>query len=227
MSEKEDLLNNPLVKEIAIDYALGAIGRNKLTYWEHFKSEHYKKEFIVDANPNITKKFEKIEFDLPPKEREYPKGIIAFSYNGIPHFPHNKAIDYQLWCKWHFSQTSSEIHSVTNSSDETLTIGQETNHGKISSIKIENDILVVYCDGFSWLYVVDEVHPKQVLKTEKLKKPPIGIIPKYIHDEHRFVALNDAIIRYLDAKLSVPQEWYDEAAQLNRDINNRLTKSGL
>ncbi len=45
---------------------------------------------------------------------------------------------------------------------------------------------------------------------EELKKPPLGIIPKKIHDEKRFKELCAAIKRYQVANLPIPAEWWDE-----------------
>lgn len=43
---------------------------------------------------------------------------------------------------------------------------------------------------------------------------PIGVMPKYIWNDHRLQALSDAIQRYTDANLQVPQEWIDEYNKL-------------
>lgn len=48
-----------------------------------------------------------------------------------------------------------------------------------------------------------------------VQKPPIGLKPKYIHNEHRFAKVNNAIVRYLDAGLHIPVEWVEEYNELN------------
>jgi hypothetical protein len=46
--------------------------------------------------------------------------------------------------------------------------------------------------------------------------PPIGVKPKYIHDEERFADLAAATARYVEAGLRVPKEWIDEMWELSR-----------
>ena len=46
------------------------------------------------------------------------------------------------------------------------------------------------------------------------KKPPLGVMPRYIHDEIRRKSLGDAIARYIDAQLPVNPEWVEEYNEL-------------
>jgi hypothetical protein len=41
-------------------------------------------------------------------------------------------------------------------------------------------------------------------------KPPIGITPKHIHDDQRFIELCGAIQRYYDTETPIPVEWIRE-----------------
>lgn len=50
--------------------------------------------------------------------------------------------------------------------------------------------------------------PKQV------KKPPLGVEPKYIADYQRFIDISKAISRYWDAGLKIPLEWVEEYNEL-------------
>ena len=50
-------------------------------------------------------------------------------------------------------------------------------------------------------------------KTEWIK-PPIGIMPKWVHDAFRLQAVRDCIERYLEAGLMVRVEWIEEYNQL-------------
>ncbi len=50
------------------------------------------------------------------------------------------------------------------------------------------------------------------LPTPSLKKPPIGLIPKFIHVQKRQKEIMAAISRYLDAGINPPKEWADEFA---------------
>lgn len=43
-----------------------------------------------------------------------------------------------------------------------------------------------------------------------MKKPPLGIMPKHIHDMNRMLELERAIYRYLDAESVIPVKWIDE-----------------
>jgi hypothetical protein len=48
------------------------------------------------------------------------------------------------------------------------------------------------------------------------RKPPIGIMPKYIHDYRRHRELKEAITRFIDADLPVPVEWIEEYNNLRK-----------
>lgn len=51
-----------------------------------------------------------------------------------------------------------------------------------------------------------------------LDKPPLGLMPKYLHDEKRFEDIRNAMGRYADAGKVVPQEWIDEEKELMEKI---------
>ena len=57
-------------------------------------------------------------------------------------------------------------------------------------------------------------------KTDYVNKPPIGLRPRFILNEQRYDELNAAIGRYVDAKLPIPKEWWDEYL----DIYNKIYK---
>ncbi len=46
------------------------------------------------------------------------------------------------------------------------------------------------------------------------KRPPLGLKPKNIHDQHRAIEILSAIDRYLRDMNPVPREWFDELEQL-------------
>lgn len=50
------------------------------------------------------------------------------------------------------------------------------------------------------------------------KKPPMGIMPKWRHDEMRLGSIIGAIERYIDAKCQVPLEWIEEYNQLVKEV---------
>ncbi|MDM8357486.1 hypothetical protein [Pandoraea communis] len=45
-------------------------------------------------------------------------------------------------------------------------------------------------------------------------RPPLGLVPKAIHDERRARQILGAMQRYSDAGLPVPREWMDEFTEL-------------
>lgn len=46
-----------------------------------------------------------------------------------------------------------------------------------------------------------------------VKKPPLGLVPRYIRDEQRAREIIDAILRYIDNDRPVPHEWIDELVE--------------
>lgn len=51
---------------------------------------------------------------------------------------------------------------------------------------------------------------------DSIKLNPIGIMPEYIWIEHRIQDISNAIIRFAEADLDIPKEWYEER---NKHIN--------
>ena len=49
-------------------------------------------------------------------------------------------------------------------------------------------------------------------------KPPIGIMPRYIHNSNRMVEILDAMERYSKASKHIPGEWIDELRDLINSI---------
>jgi hypothetical protein len=48
------------------------------------------------------------------------------------------------------------------------------------------------------------------------KRPPIGLIPKDIHDCYRATDILNAMLRYNKDGYKIPQEWIDEFDDLNK-----------
>lgn len=48
----------------------------------------------------------------------------------------------------------------------------------------------------------------------ELKKPPLGLEPRWIHDSKRAQDILDAIERYTDANMSIPKKWVEELKDL-------------
>lgn len=56
------------------------------------------------------------------------------------------------------------------------------------------------------------------MKKEKVKKPPLGLIPKWVSDRNnnieRLQEVRSAIVRYYDAELEIPIWWIEEYNEL-------------
>ena len=76
----------------------------------------------------------------------------------------------------------------------------ETTRGRIASYNI----------------ICDEYNRLRKRETE-LIKPPLGIKPKFIHDEQRREELKQAINRYFEANKPIPMEWIEEYNELVGD----------
>ena len=48
----------------------------------------------------------------------------------------------------------------------------------------------------------------------KKEKPPIGLMPRHLHIEKRIFDIKDAMNRYIDQKVPIPLEWYEEYNEL-------------
>ena len=48
----------------------------------------------------------------------------------------------------------------------------------------------------------------------QIKKPPLGLTPKWIMDEHRMQDIHEAIMRYKQSNKEIPSEWIEEYISL-------------
>lgn len=53
------------------------------------------------------------------------------------------------------------------------------------------------------------------------KRPPLGLMPRIIHDENRMQAIEEAAGRYFLAQLDIPKEWVTEY----KELADRVDKS--
>lgn len=60
---------------------------------------------------------------------------------------------------------------------------------------------------------IDDNRTSKTAKQDK-NKPPIGIKPRYIHDEQRLIDIQRAIERFLYACMPIPIEWIYEYNEL-------------
>lgn len=180
---------------------------------------------------DIEEKLKELKSAFCEKETpKYPEGIlkfetdngltISFYWNPTVESDHNKA--YQQWVSDNLGKYHG-IFSVKNSLGEILEVGQTIKYssdiGEITSFTISRWLLWAKF-GSNTEYNINHIHPF-VEESYEDAKPPMGIVPKFIHDERRLAELNSAIHRYLDAKLVVPKEWYYEAAELREAIHLR------
>lgn len=54
-----------------------------------------------------------------------------------------------------------------------------------------------------------------------IKRPPLGLAPKWIRDEQRLWEIQAAIVRYYEAEMPIPIEWVEEYNQLITERNER------
>jgi hypothetical protein len=59
------------------------------------------------------------------------------------------------------------------------------------------------------------------------KKPPLGIIPLWLHNEQRLDEINSAITRYSEANLPIPLSWVTEYYTLSTFFKNRSEEKTL
>lgn len=52
------------------------------------------------------------------------------------------------------------------------------------------------------------------------KKPPLGILPRKIHDSMRLDGLKAAIIRYVNASCEIDPEWVKEYNELVKKVGD-------
>jgi len=111
--------------------------------------------------------------------------------------------------------------------DEAYVINHAMSPSEIESIQEPQRFSFVYSNGDSgeiinkvgyWEFVNEWVYrgldylsaPKEPLSIKPAVKPPLGIMPKELHDQMRFEEVNAAIKRYYDAGLEIPLEWVKE-----------------
>lgn len=59
-----------------------------------------------------------------------------------------------------------------------------------------------------------------------MKRPPLGLVPKFIWDEARLNEVEGAIKRYKAENLSIPTEWIEEQNALMIGLQERDLKRG-
>ena len=49
----------------------------------------------------------------------------------------------------------------------------------------------------------------------QIKKPPLGLMPRWLHNKRRKREIVEAMLRYIDAGVAIPNEWIQELQDLN------------
>ena len=57
-----------------------------------------------------------------------------------------------------------------------------------------------------------------MLGIEAREKPPIGLVPKHIHDWMRAIAIKEAIERYQEAGIPIQKEWLQEYYDITKNM---------
>jgi hypothetical protein len=57
---------------------------------------------------------------------------------------------------------------------------------------------------------------------EQSKKPPLGLVPKWVRQRERYYEICQAIARYYDADKQIPIEWIVERNDLLEQLNDKL-----
>ncbi len=63
------------------------------------------------------------------------------------------------------------------------------------------------------------ISAKQRIQNIMIKKPPLGIIPRNIHREHRIDDIRAAVYRHMDATHPIPKKWIKEYNNLIKKTN--------
>jgi hypothetical protein len=56
------------------------------------------------------------------------------------------------------------------------------------------------------------------------KTHPIGVMPRWLHDEKRLDEVRSAILRYVGVNQPLPEEWVEEYNELCKSIRERKAK---
>lgn len=55
----------------------------------------------------------------------------------------------------------------------------------------------------------------------ELERPPVGILPKYLHDEKRMTTISIAITGYMGYGMEIPADWIKEYNTLAKAYTQR------
>lgn len=86
--------------------------------------------------------------------------------------------------------------------------------GNILTIKGGNQVVYKFDDGPEKYMIIPLYESVQDFVDKEYKKPPLGIIPKYIKTEERIEELKQGVERHVKANLPVPKKWSEELQEL-------------
>jgi hypothetical protein len=125
-----------------------------------------------------------------------------------------------------------KIKSVKRLSDnEVFSIGDKISINDEVYRNKTFEILSFQIDGQQGRDLMVEYKPNQRYNLEWVQKvkqplfadrPPLGLMPEYIHKEQRLKDIKDAIGRYLEANMAIPISWVAEQYYLECWIENKV-----
>jgi len=127
------------------------------------------------------------------------------------------------------------IHSVLRKSDNSVwVVGEKTEHGVINKIEINESTPMIFYVGETnyplYLKELSKLPPERTKQDENIQKPPLGVIPEYIHKEQRLDDIRQAMTRFNTFHKSqkhCPQEWLDEKHELEDWLIKREKRTKL
>jgi hypothetical protein len=81
-------------------------------------------------------------------------------------------------------------------------------------MKLTEDDILYISDNYTDEEIFKEYYKGDIPVEIKYKKPPLGLMPKRIHDESRLDEISEAIKRYIAEKKEIPIEWIEEYRSL-------------
>lgn len=96
-----------------------------------------------------------------------------------------------------------------------LTVHQVAAIKNLSSHVIE---VGTWSGPYSGIVVYFDCKPSTIeivkVSLSKLERPPLGLKPRWLHEEHRIQEIEAAMVRYSTEEKEIPKEWKEELLQL-------------
>lgn len=75
------------------------------------------------------------------------------------------------------------------------------------------------------ILVLKKLPPKPQPLFENIVKPPLGLMPEYLHKEQRLSEIKAAVQRYLDVNMAIPIGWIAEQYCIENWLKNKSKQS--